>query len=146
MNRIEFFKEMRDGLFRTVKSVYEPFLKEDLEKFERATDSALGIMWYPVVNLYGQRENLEMKFVAGQPVILLRQGPNIEAMSGVCPKCSNLITITSLYSSGKCLNCGKIFNFTNHEERLQLETFPIRRKEETIFVGINVSKLGDSNA
>ena len=42
MKRLDFFKEMGDGLFQTVKSVYEPFIQGDLEKIESAADRALG--------------------------------------------------------------------------------------------------------
>ncbi len=141
MNRIEFFKEIRDGFFQTVKSVYEPFFKEDLEKIERAADRALGISWFPIVNMDEQRENLEMKFVAGQPVILLHQETNMEAISGICPECSNIITITPLDSSGKCLNCEKTFSFITRKGELKLEMFPVKRKGETIFVGIKREQI-----
>ena len=47
MKRDEFLKEMGSGLFQTVKSVYEPFIKEDLKKVEGAADKALGITWVP---------------------------------------------------------------------------------------------------
>ncbi|MDP4083548.1 MAG: hypothetical protein Q8934_02925 [Bacillota bacterium] len=135
MKRGDFIKEMGNSLFQTVKSVYEPFLKEDLEKVEVVTDLALGITWLPLMTKSETSQNVEMKFVNGKPIIVSMNESNMQAMSGICPVCSNIIIVTALYSSGKCLNCEKEYNFKTNEGELQLESFPIKTKDQMYFVG-----------
>lgn len=147
MNRIEFLKEMGGGLFQTVRSVYEPFLKEDLEKVEAVADKALGIIWFPLAREDEILINLEMKFVDGQPIILSRQGTNMQAVSGICPVCSNIINVTALYASGKCLNCEKDFNFKTGKGELKLDPLHLKMKEQIIYVGVQRHrKQGGSHA
>lgn len=136
MNRMEFLKEMGGGLFQTVKSVYEPFLKDDLEKVEVAADRALGITWLAVMKENELSSKPEVKFVAGQPIIILRQNANMQAMSGICPVCSNIINVTALYSSGKCLNCEKEYNFETMNGDLKLDSLHVKVKDHTVFVGL----------
>ncbi|MBO0958270.1 hypothetical protein J1P26_00875 [Neobacillus sp. MM2021_6] len=135
MKRGDFLKEMAGGLFQTVKSVYEPFLSEDLEKVEAVADRALGITWQPLVIEQGTYHNLEMKFICGKPVIVARNGTNILAIDGVCPVCSNIIILTTLFSTGKCLNCQKEYNFKTQSGDLQLKSYPLKRKDELYFIG-----------
>ncbi|XJZ25871.1 hypothetical protein ACF5W4_10695 [Bacillota bacterium Lsc_1132] len=147
MNRMEFLKEMGSGLFQTVKSAYEPFFVEDLVKIEEAADRALGITWLPVMNENVPVVNLEMKFIAGRPIIISRLGTNIQATSGICPVCSNIINVTALYSSGKCLNCEKEYNFKTNEGDLKLEILHLKVKDQTVFVGVQRhKKQGGSHA
>jgi hypothetical protein len=147
MRRGDFLKEMGNSLFQTVKSVYEPFLSEDLEKVEVATDRALGITWLPLVTENEGYTDLEMKFIGGKPVIITRNGTNMQALDGVCPVCSNIIILTTLYSTGKCLNCQKEYNFETHLGELELEVFPIKTKGATHFIGFQKNKkLGEKHA
>ncbi|MGG3561457.1 hypothetical protein ABES03_07605 [Neobacillus rhizosphaerae] len=148
MRRGDFIKEMGSSLFQTVKSVYEPFISEDLEKVESAADRALGITWIPFIKEIELDSELEMKFIRGKPVIVTRNGTNMQAMDGVCPVCSNIIILTTLYSSGKCLNCQKEFNFKSHSGELQLASFPIKRKEDIYYIGFQKyeKKSGGSHA
>jgi hypothetical protein len=135
VKRGDFFKEMGSSLFQTVKTVYEPFIHDDLEKIEGAADKVLGIHWVPVMQEY-DNEELEMKFVGGKPIIVSRDGTNMWAVDGVCPVCSNIITLRTLYSSGKCLNCEKEFNFKTQTGDLKLEFLPVKQKDKTFFVGL----------
>jgi len=148
MRRGDFIKEMGSSLFQTVKSVYEPFISEDLEKVESAADRALGIRWVPVIKESEPFSELELKFIGGKPVIVVRNGTNMQAMDGVCPVCSNIIILTTLYSSGKCLNCQKEYNFKTQSGELQLASFPIKRKEDMYYIGFQKyeKKSGGSHA
>jgi hypothetical protein len=147
MRRGDFLKEMAGSLMQTVKSVYGPFLSDDLEKVEVAADRALGITWLPLGKENDGVPDLEMKFIAGKPVIVIRNGTNMQAMDGVCPVCSNIIIVTTLYSSGKCLNCQKEYNFKTHTGALQLESYPIKTKDDTCFIGFHkYRKQGEKHA
>ncbi|MGG3470175.1 hypothetical protein ABES02_22150 [Neobacillus pocheonensis] len=144
MRRGEFLKEMRSSLFQTVKSVYEPFLNEDLEKVEAAADRALGIAWLPLTEVH---TDLELKFIGGTPIIVSRNGTNMQAWNGVCPECSHIIILTTLYSSGKCLNCQKEFNFKTKSGDLLLNSIPIKQKENAYYIGFEKHmKLGGLHA
>lgn len=135
MKRFEFFKEMGEGIFKTVKAVYEPFIHEDLEKLEGAADNALGIAWIPIMRESEWIGDLEIKFSQGKAVILERHGVNIQAWNGICPVCSQIITLSPLYSSGKCLNCQKEFNFKTNDGELRLTPLPVRKRDEIYQIG-----------
>lgn len=147
MRRGDFIKEMGSSLFQTVKSVYEPFISEDLEKVESAADRALGIRWVPVIKESEPFSELELKFIGGKPVIVVRNGTNMQAMDGVCPVCSNIIILSTLFSTGKCLNCQKEYDFKIQSGDLQLVSYPIKRKNGTYLIGIaKHRKQGESDA
>lgn len=137
MKRDEFIREMGNSLFQTVKSVYQPFFHEDLEKVENAADRALGITWLPLMKKNDVSPDLEMRFISGKPIIVANYETNMQAISGVCPVCSNIIILTTLYSSGKCLNCQKEYNFKTQTGELKLEHLPIKTKDNTYFIGFS---------
>ncbi|WHY75770.1 hypothetical protein QNH20_16770 [Neobacillus sp. WH10] len=136
MKRGDFLKEMAEGLFQTAKSVYEPFLSEDLGKVEAVADRALGITWHSFIKEQELYSDLEMRFFGGKPVIVYLNGTNMQAIDGVCPVCSNIIYLSTLYSTGKCLNCQKEFNFRTQSGDLQLGSYPLKRKNDTYLIGI----------
>jgi hypothetical protein len=140
MKRGEFLKEMAGSLFHTAKSVYEPFLSEDLAKMEEAADRALGITWIPLMNKSELSAELDMKFLNGKPIILTQYDSNVHALDGICPECSNIIILTSLYSTGKCLNCQKDYNFKTLAGELKLHSLPLKLKENQYYVGIQKYK------
>ncbi|WP_040208551.1 Rieske (2Fe-2S) protein [Neobacillus jeddahensis] len=146
MRRGDFLKEMAGSLFQTAKSVYEPFLSEDLEKVEVVADRVLGISWKPLMKKEEIGSDLEMKFISGRPVIVARYGTNMEAIDGVCPVCSNIIVVTTLYSSGKCLNCQKTYNFNTRSGELQLKSYPLKLVDDTVFIGFMNKKQGGHDA
>jgi hypothetical protein len=135
MNRSGFLKELGGSLFETVKTVYEPFIHGDFEKVEEAADRALGITWRPLMKKYGVSSELEMKYIDGKPIIVSGYGTKIRALDGVCPVCSNIIIVTALYSSGKCLNCQKEFNFKTQSGELLLLSYPIKVKDDVYYIG-----------
>lgn len=136
MKRSEFLKEMGSSFFQTVKSVYDPFIQEDLEKVEEAADRALGIQWMPLMKADGTIKKLEMRYIEGKPIIVSRYGTDIQARNGICPVCSNIIIVSTLYSSGKCLNCENEFNFQSNSGTLQLESLEVKKKDQMYFVGL----------
>lgn len=135
MNRKEFFKEMGGSLIKTVRSVYEPFLNDDLNKVEKVADKALGIIWLPLMRVDESCSKLEIKFIEGKPIIVSQFGTNIQARKGICPECSNLIVVSTLYSTGKCLNCGKEYNFQTEQGELKLDSLEVKKKDQMYFVG-----------
>lgn len=135
MKRGDFLKEMAGSLFTTVKSVYQPFIAEDLEKVEEAADRALGITWEPFINEGELYSDLEMKFFHGKPIVIYRQGTFIQVMSGVCSDCSTIINLASLNRSGKCFHCEKEFNFKTKTGELKLESLPIKVKDHQYLIG-----------
>lgn len=135
MKRGDFLKEMAGSLVTTVKSVYEPFMAEDLEKVEVAADRALGITWEPFMNEGELYSDLEMKFYHGKPIIILRQGTFIQVMSGICPECSTIINLNTLNFNGKCFHCEKEFNFKTQTGELKLESLPIKVKDRQYLIG-----------
>lgn len=137
MKRGEFLKEVAGSLFSSVKSAYEPFMAEDLEKMEEAADRALGITWVPLMNDYLLSSNLEMKFLNGIPIVIFCKGTTIQAVHGVCPECSTIIILTSQNSSGKCLNCEKEINFKSDSGDLKLESLPIKVKGHQYLIGVH---------
>ena len=135
MKRLDFFKEMGGSLFQTVKSVYEPFIQGDIEKIETAADKALGITWIHLMEETEISSQLEMKFFQGKAIIIVNYGTNMQAWNGICPVCSHIITVSTLYQSGKCLNCQKEFNFETNTGELQLQALPIRKKDQIYQIG-----------
>ncbi|MGJ7909499.1 hypothetical protein [Neobacillus sp. LXY-1] len=140
MKRGDFLKEMAGSLFHTVKSVYEPFLSDDLEKMEEAADKALGISWIPLMNESELYAEVEMKFLNGKPIIVSKHGENLHAVDGICPECSNIIFLASQYSTGKCLNCEKDFNFKSMTGELRLDSLPLKLKDHQYYIGIQTYK------
>lgn len=136
MKRGDFLKELGGSLYQTVKSVYTPFIGEDLKRIEEAADRALGINWVPLFRVDDYDSELEMKFVEGKPIIVSRNGTNMQAMDGVCPVCSNIIILTTLYSTGKCLNCQKEFNFKTRCGELELKSLPAKIKDQTFYISL----------
>lgn len=140
MKRIDFIKEMRNSIFQTVKYAYEPFFQEDVEKVGEAADRVLGVKWLPLMNIEESAPDLEMKYIEGRPIIISRYDTNMQVMNGICPVCSNIIMVTTLYSSGKCLNCEKEYNFKAQQGNLQLESLPVKVKDNMIYLGIYKDK------
>lgn len=135
MKREDFFKEMKKGFFNTLKSVYEPFIEEDLEKLEKTTDRILGVNWSFVCSEYYQFNNINQFYISGSPILITKEEGNVKAFSGICPSCSNLLHLSVLYSTCKCLNCGNDYNFQNKTGDLTLIEMPLALKTDGYYVG-----------
>lgn len=136
MKREDFFKEMTAGLIKTFKNVYEPFVEEDMKKLEKTTDQFLGINWFYVCNEYGAQQKLNQFIVNGRPIIIINEGGNVQAISGICPECSNLLTLSVLFSTCKCFNCEKEYNFQKKQGELSFSELPLTMKKDGYHVGL----------
>lgn len=135
--RRDFLKEMKQGLFATLKTVYEPFVEDDLKKLEETTDRMLGIEWsFLCSDKQQQVEKLSQFYINGKPIIVIHEQGNIQAVSGVCPECSTLLHLTPLFSTCKCLNCEKEYNFQTRTGTLTFTELPITKKNNDYYVGI----------
>jgi hypothetical protein len=137
VKREQFFREMKSGLLETVKTVYQPFVEEDIQILEKTTDRLFGIKWVFVCNEQDQLELLNEFFLEGQPVIVIWMKGNMKAISGICPTCSNLLTLSFLYSTCKCLNCGNHHNFQNETGELKVKEFPVKKKDDAYYIGFS---------
>lgn len=136
MNRLHFLKEMKRGLLETVKSVYEPIVADDLEKLERAADKALGLKWVYLTNEASLSNYVEQKFIEGKPIIICNEGVDVRAYSGICPACSNLLVLSTLYSTGKCLYCEKEYHFKEKSGDLRLTSYPTKKMTDDYYIGL----------
>lgn len=136
MKREQFLDEMKSGLINSVRSFYEPFINEGLSKIEKTTDYMLGINWHYLCDQSTVVEKMDQFFVNGKPIIIVSEAGNIRAISGICPECSNLITLSILYSTCKCLNCENDYNFQKKEGNLTFLEHPIKKKQMAYYVGL----------
>ena len=146
MKRLHFLKTMGASLYETIDSLYEPAISNGVSKLEEAGDRLLGVKWYPAGLGTKQGPILEMRYIGGQPAVFYGDESNMRAVSGICPVCSNIIILTALYSTGKCLNCSKGFNFGTSEGDLELIFLKVKRRENEWFVGVPFRKEGGMHA
>ena len=138
MKRMEFLKEMSSSLGKTLKSIYHPMVEDDVEKLSKAAQQALGIKWHFLSIKNEVKQGVELKFISGKPIIIVQTPKgNMQAISGICPVCSNLLVFSSLYSTGKCLICEKDYNFITMTGHLEYTVLPVKLEEERLFVGLS---------
>ncbi|MFS0784710.1 hypothetical protein [Bacillus sp. 1P06AnD] len=142
MNRLQFLKEMKDSLFTTVKSVYEPLVEDDLQKLSRSADKMLGIKWVLLAGRADEMADLEQRQIEGQPIICVKEGNSIRAYSGICPACTNLLVLSSFEKNCKCLMCEENYPLfpEDHTSVTGLKEFDVQRKETGYFIGIHRQK------
>lgn len=134
MNRLDFLKEVTGSIFQTMKYVYEPFLKDDLEKMDEAVDRALGITWVPVMKVDEMIIRPEVRFVSGNPIIVFSHDERLHAISGICPVCSNIIQVRMYDHMATCMNCDKDYDFKTMDGKLSVQKLQIKRKNQ-MYVG-----------
>jgi nitrite reductase/ring-hydroxylating ferredoxin subunit len=135
VKREDFFKEMKFGFFKTLKNVYEPFIEDDIEKLEKTTDQVFRIKWTSVCSKDYYLEKFNQFYINGKPIFIIGEEGNMKAYSGICPSCSTLLNFSVLYSTCKCMNCGKDYNFQNKNGELILLELPLALKKDGYFVG-----------
>lgn len=136
MNRQDFLKEMRKGLFSTIRTVYEPFVDEEIEKLEKTADSMLGIRWMFVCQKDTVFSKVNEYFINGKPIYMIQANGNMRALSGICPSCSNLLNLSNLLLTCKCFNCSKDYNFQTESGNLAFEELPISLKSDGYYIGL----------
>lgn len=136
MKRLDFLKEMRNSFLTTVKAVSEPFLEEKADQVEKATDKLLGIKWTYLCREDEIPTTMEQKFLEAQPVVIIREEEKIRTFSGICPVCSNLLVLSTPYTTLKCFLCDKDYNFKNLTGELSLTELPMRKEKQDYYIGI----------
>lgn len=136
MNRQDFFKELSKGLFSTIKTIYEPFIDEDIEKIDKTADVMLGIRWEFVCRKDAEFEKVNEYFINGKPIYIIQTNGNMRAISGICPSCSNLLNLSNLLLTCKCFNCSKDYNFQTDFGSLAFDELPLMEKSDGYYVGL----------
>nr|WP_295971447.1 hypothetical protein [uncultured Bacillus sp.] len=138
MNRLDFFKEMKTGLLKTVTSIYEPIMEDDMEKINKVADQLLGIKWFYLTdNTYVSRK-VEQKRINGRPCIISYDEGSIKAYSGICLSCSQLLYLSTADFTCKCLTCEKeikLFEFEPCNHQIILE-YPVKKQKDGYYVGL----------
>lgn len=140
MNRLRFFSEMKKGMLQTVKAVSEPFLEEKLDQLDQAVDSILQLEWVLLTKDVELLAKVEQRFINGKNIIVLRTGEGIQAVSSICPVCSNLLCFSEGTMVLKCLMCEKEYSFHSQAGELALTFLPIRKQNNAYEIGINVDR------
>ena len=140
MNRLEFLKELKNSLFKTVQSAYAQIVEEKIEKLDRSMDVLAQLQWWHVTNEVNAKKTIETKFMDGQSVLVVHADQSIRAFSGTCPSCSNLLHVFQLDFACKCMHCDEYFTFTSNEVG-SLQEYPLKKREDGYYVGLNKGSL-----
>ena len=127
-------------MLQTVKAVSEPFLEEKLDQLDHAVDSILQLEWVLLTEDIELLAKVEQRFINGKNLIVLRTGESIQAVSSICPVCSNLLCFSEDKMELKCLMCEKEYSFHNQSGELALCFHPIRKRNNAYEIGINVDR------
>lgn len=140
MNRLDFLKEMKNSLFKTVQSACAPIVEEKIEKLDRSIDVLSQLQWCHVTNKVNAKNTIETKFMDGQNILLVHANQSIRAFSGTCPSCSNLLHVFQMDFACKCMHCDEHFMLTNDEVG-SLQEYPLKKREDGYYVGLNKRSL-----
>jgi len=135
LNRLEFFKEMRKSFRDTLKAIYMPLIEEDLDKLEKVTEHVLELKWYSLGYIWSFTSKIEYRYINGIPVIIVMEGESVQVFSGICPACSNLFVVSTLYSTSKCMKCEREYDFKSKNGDLILEELLMKSEKDELFVG-----------
>ena len=140
MNRLEFLKEMKNSLFKTVQSACAPIVEDKIEKLDRSIDVLAQLQWWHVTNEAYDTKTIETKYIDGQSVLVVHEQNTIRAFSGSCPSCSHLLHVFQLDFACKCMNCDQDFQLTS-TEKASLQEYPLKKREDGYYVGLNKRSL-----
>ena len=135
MNRLEFLKEMKNSLFKTVQSACAPIVEDKMEKLDRSIDVLSQMKWWHVTNEVNATKTIETKYIDGQSLLLVHEQQTIRAFSGTCPSCSHLLHVFQLDFACKCMNCDEDFSLTS-TEKASLQEYPLKKREDGYYVGL----------
>ena len=136
MNRLEFLKEMKNSLFKTVQSACAPIVEEKIEKLDRSIDVLSQLQWWHVTNQVHDTKVIETKYIDGQSLLVVHEHKTIRAFNGTCPSCSHLLHVFQLDFACKCMNCDEGFSLTSSETR-SLQEYPLKKREDGYYVGLS---------
>lgn len=138
MNRLGFFKEMKNGFVKTISSLYEPVVEEEISKIQQATDQVLGLHWFFLLKEKSTGEGIDLKFIQGNPVMIVYSQEKMKAYSGICPFCSQLLQVLHQHLICRCLLCEKDLQLTSLiSEENALKEFPLKKKQDGYYVALN---------
>ncbi|MGM9944810.1 MAG: hypothetical protein ACI33M_07700 [Lysinibacillus sp.] len=135
MNRLEFLKEMKNSLFKTVQSACAPLVDEKIEKLDRSIDVISQMQWWHVTNEVNATKAIETKYIDGQSILVVHEHKTIRAFSGACPSCSYLLHVFQTDFACKCMNCDEDFSLTS-TEKASLQEYPLKKREDGYYVGL----------
>lgn len=138
MNRLDFFKEMKNGLLKTAASIYEPFMEEDIEKIHRVSDQMLGLKWYFLADEISETNKIEQKRINGRPYLIVHRDKQLHAFSGICACCSQLLIIAAANAVCKCLTCDKEVHLISNDKNKSeiILEYPVQRKKDGYYIGL----------
>lgn len=136
MNRSEFLNEMSSSLGKTLKALYGPSLEEKAVRLDHAATNILRINWHYLLEIEGLKGGIEQKFFEGKPIFIISEDGNVLVVSGICPLCSNLLSISPLFATVKCLICETEYSFQTKSGNLEYTELPIKMDKGKIFLGM----------
>lgn len=138
MNRLEFLKELKNSLIKTVQSACAPIVEEKVEKLDRSMDVLAQLQWWHVTNRANDTKTIETKYINGQSILLIHEYNTIRALNGTCPNCNHLLHVFQMDFACKCINCDEAFSLTNFD---RFQEYPIKKREDGFYVGLTKKSL-----
>lgn len=135
MDRLEFLKEMKNSLIKTVQSAFAPIVEEKIERIDRSIDVLSQVQWLYVTKQVNDKKSIETKYIDGKTLLLVHEHETIRAFVGTCPTCSQLLHVFQMEFTCKCINCDKYFSLTTNEIG-DLQQFPMKKREDGYYIGL----------
>lgn len=139
MDRLAFLKEMKTSLVKTVQSAFAPIVEDKIEKIDRSIDVISQLKWVFVTADLARSKSIETKYLVGQTLILIYSGEKLQAFSGTCPNCQQLLHIFQVDATCKCMSCDQYFSFTS-DDNGALEQYPTKQMQDGYYVGIRSNR------
>lgn len=141
MDRRDFLRQLKSGLWETVREVASPFIENDLRKLEAWADTYGAYGFCPLPEWVEQAakeapagDYTEHRIAANEPLLLLvREGEALRAFSGKCPACGQLLHRLPHRKLFRCFGCENEIAYDAPE---QLTAYPVKRKEDALYIGI----------
>ena len=138
MNRLEFLKEMKNSLIKTVQSACAPIVEEKIEKLDRSMDVLSQIQWWYVTKQVNDTKTIETKYIDGKTLLLVHDHNTIRGFNGTCPTCGHLLHVVQMDFACKCMNCDEHYSLTSTGS---LQEYPIKKREDGYYVGLTKQSL-----
>lgn len=136
MNRLEFLKELKESLIKTVQSACAPIIEDKMETWDRSIDVLSQLQWRQVATEIQHIKGIESKYVDGQSLILVHEDNTLRAYHGTCPSCGHLLHVFQMNGVCKCMNCDREYSLSSTDEG-SLPACPIKKCEDGYYVGLN---------
>lgn len=135
MNRLDFLKELKASFFDTAKSICEPIVEIEIEKISNSTDRLLNRHW---IYIGMEMSHFQQKYIKGETVFFIKNDSEIRAFSGICPTCTNLVVVSTMQATCRCLTCETVHNFSDDNEtnNLVLTEYPVKKQDDGYYIGM----------